>query len=433
MQGRSFQSFGPGSLFGRLTRVLIFLRAHILRAAPGPENTPGLGLDLLRHELRTPVTGILGMCELLQKSELTGEQFQLASAMTESGKQLLRLISGIGSGFGSEISSGLGAGFALDSPATIEGSQAGKQDLNGAMLMEQVIRAHWPAAQSKGIGLFLHFDHRLPACWRADIVCLRQLLDNLLTNAIKFTHQGYVLVEVLQSQLNSSGRADVELKVSDTGIGIAHRDARRIYSVREQGSGDIADRFGGSGLGLYVSSRMATVLGGFITHESSGYGRTCFRVALPDLADPGTGDFGRPQPRLLKDLKCLLAMRPPQAAVLEQLLLRIGVQVTLNPERRDSIIPVGVDVVICDQVLLHKAKDRAEAASGQNTLLLLSPSHGSNPATFAAMQGTAATELLQPVLRSNLEPLLLRVALQRKLQIAAPGNETLGNETLGRG
>lgn len=425
MQGRSFQSFSFGSLLHFLARALFFCRTHIFSTAPAPGSAQTLGLDLLRHELRTPVAGILGMCELLQKSELTGEQFQLASAMQESAKQLLRLISGFGFGFGSGSGSQFGAGFDVDSPGTVEGSQAGKQVLSGTILMEQVIRAHWPAAQRKGIGLFLHYDHRLPACWHADIVCLRQLLDNLLTNAIKFTHQGYVLVEVLQSRLKSSGRADVELKISDTGIGIAHRDARRIYSVREQGSGDIADRFGGSGLGLYVSSRMATVLGGCITHESTGYGRTCFRVVLPDLADPGTEDCGCLQPGLLKDLKCLLAMRPPLAAVLEQLLLRIGVQVTLNDEPRDSRIPAGADVVICDQLLVHEANGRAEGTSGQSTLLLLSPSYGSTPVTFAAMQGTAATELPQPILRSNLEPLLLRAALQRKLQNGA--------ETLGRG
>lgn len=363
------------------------------------------------------------MCELLQKSELTGEQFQLASAVQECGKQLLSLISGMGS----ELGSRFGVESDIGSPATDEGSQAVKQVLDGAILMEQVIRAHWPAAHRKGIGLFLHYDHRLPACWHSDVVCLRQLLDNLLANAIKFTQQGYVLVEVQQLRLNSSGRVDVELKISDTGIGIAHRDARRIYSVREQGSEGIADRFGGSGLGLYVSSRMAAVLGGYVTHESSGYGGTCFRVALPDLADPRTLDFACLQTGLLKDMKCLLAMRPPQAAILEQLLLRIGVQVTLNAEPRNTRIPPGTDVVICDQELLHGANGRAQgtsgqSTSGQSTLLLLAPPYAPNAASFNATQGrTAATELPQPVLRSSLEPLLLRVALQQKLQNGAPG------------
>jgi hypothetical protein len=125
---------------------------------------------------------------------------------------------------------------------------------------------------------------------------------------------------------------------------------------------------------------------------------------------------------LLKDLKCLLAMKPPLAAVLEQLLLRIGVQVTLNAEPRDSRIPAGADVVICEQVLLHVTKGHAEGTSGQSTLLLLSPAYAPDPATFDAMQGAAVTELPQPILRSNLEPLLLRVALQRKLQSGVPGN-----------
>ena len=138
---------------------------------------------------------------------------------------------------------------------------------------------------------------------------------------------------------------------------------------------------------------------------------------------------------MLKDLKCLLAIRPPQAAVVEQLLLRIGVQVTLNAEPRDTRIPAGTDVVICDQELLHGANGRAQGTSGQSTLLLLAPLYAPNAATFNATQeGAAATELPQPVLRSNLEPLLLRVALQRKLQNGAPGmspwNEPLRNEPL---
>jgi len=422
MQDGFFRSLCPESLFRLLSRVLIFCRAYILPAAPAPEGTQSLSLDLLRHELRTPVTGILGMCELLQQSELTGEQFQLTRAVEESGKQLLRLISRFGPGFGT--------GFGIDKSGTVAGSQAVRQALNGTILMEQVIRAHWPVAHRKGIGLFLHYDHRLPACWHSDIVCLRQLLDNLLTNAIKFTHQGFVLVEVRQSRLTASGWADVELKVSDTGIGIAPRDARRIYSFREQGSGDIAHRFGGSGLGLYVSSRMAALLGACITHESPGFGRTCFRVELPGLADPGAGDFGRLQTGLLKDMKCLLSMRPPLAAVLEQLLLRIGVQVTVNPEPWDKGIPAGVDVVICDQVLLNGVNGCAESTTGQNTLLLLSPAHVPNPVTFDARQAAAVTQLPQPILRSNLEPLLLRAALQRKLQSGVRGNATLRNETL---
>jgi anti-sigma regulatory factor (Ser/Thr protein kinase) len=403
MQVRSSHSCGPGSLFRALTRALFSCRAHFFPAAPVPENTQSPGFDLLRHELRTPVAGILGMCELLQKSELTGEQFQLASAVEESGKQLLRLISRFGAGFGTE------------SCGTVEGSQVRKNALNGPVLMEQVIRAHWPAARKKGIGLFLLYDHRLPACWNSDIACLRQLLDNLLSNAIKFTGQGHVLVEVRLLQFNPSGRADVELAVCDTGIGIARRDKQRIYQIREQGSGDIGERYGGSGLGLHVCTRMVSLLGGCITHESTGFGGTRFLVKIPGLAVRGAAAFDRVQPRLLSDMRCLLAVRPPLAAVLEQLLLRIGVQVGVDTEPWGSGTPAGEELMICHPASLSDGLAHVPGAPAGNTVALLSRPHPPNAATDNLVQGLVLTPLPQPVLRSNLEPLLMRVALQKKL------------------
>jgi anti-sigma regulatory factor (Ser/Thr protein kinase) len=321
----------------------------------------------------------------------------------ESGKQLLRLISRFGAGFG------------IESCGTVEGSLARKHALNGPVLMEQVIRAHWPAARKKNIGLFLLYDHRLPACWHSDIACLRQLLDNLLSNAIKFTGQGHVLVEVRLLQFDSSGRADVELAVCDTGIGIAPRDARRIYQLREQGSGDIGERFGGSGLGLHVCTRMASLLGGCITHESPGYGGARFLVKIPGLADRGAAAFDRLQPRLLSDMRCLLTVRPPLTAVLEQLLLRIGVQVEVETEPRGTATPAGEEIMICDLASLGNDLALVPGAPAGNTVALLSRPHPPNGATENLVQGLALTQLPQPILRSNLEPLLMRVALQKKL------------------
>jgi len=399
MQVRLLQSFNAHFLLRALARTLVGCRAGMFPARPAPEVAPDHGLDLLRHELRAPLAGILGMCELLQKSELTGEQFQLTSAVEESGKQLLRLITDFG---------------ADDFPAK-GGGLARKRALNGPVLMEQVIRAHWPAARKKGIGLFLLYDHRLPACWNSDIACLRQLLDNLLSNAIKFTGQGHVLVEVRLLQFDPSGRADVELAVCDTGIGIARRDAQRIYQIREQGSDDIGERFGGSGLGLHVCTRMAGLLGGCITHESTGFGGTRFLVKIPSLADRGAAAFDRLQPRLLSGMRCLLAVRPPLAAVLEQLLLRIGVQVVVDTEPRGSGTPAGEELMICDPASLGDGLAHIPGAPAGNTVALLSRPHPPDAATDNPARGVVLTPLPQPILRSNLEPLLMRAALQKKL------------------
>ncbi len=411
MQGRFLQSFEPGSLLRALARTLISSRANVFSVAPLAQAERTLALDLLRHELRAPVAGILGLCELLQKSDLSCEQFQLANAVEASGQQLLRLISRFGAGIDAA-----GAG-------TNRAREPGKkQALNGPVFMEQIIRAHWPDAQRKGIGLFLLYDHRLPACWHADIGCLRQLLDNLLSNAIKFTRHGYVLVEVRQEQLDSCGRVDVELMVSDTGIGIAHCDRARIYAIGEQGSGDVADLSSGSGLGLYVCKHMVSLLGGSITHESPGDARTSFRVQLPGLAVRGAREFERLQAGLLKGINCLLAVRPPLAAVLEQLLLRMGAPARAGSTPRAMGIPAGVDAVIVDSSLLTGREHQVAGRSNQSRIVLLSRRYMPDTLDIKARQEFDVIELPQPVLRSNLEPHLLRLALQKKLHAQASGD-----------
>lgn len=351
-------------------------------------------MNLLRHELRTPLSGILGMAALLRDSRLAGEQQQFVLALQASGRQMQRLVERMRAA----------------EPALI---RAGLEPVNGLQLLDQVIRAHWPAAKDKGIGLYLVFDHHLVENWYSDGACLRQLLDNLLANAIKFTHRGHVLLEARAAEPEQHGKRGIELQVRDTGIGIARSDGRRIYSIREQGSGDVAQRYGGSGLGLFVCAHLTQLLGGSVQHRPQAGGGTCFKVVLPGIADPARDTAHRLRPALLMGLRCQLALSQPASRVVTHWLRRIGVQVSFMARRKLRQLPDQCDALICDSELIDFSIGGLQSGAGCSRPVLLSryfppPAMGPEDA-----HGMRALELPQPILQSNLEPLMLQLALQR--------------------
>jgi hypothetical protein len=359
-------------------------------------------MNLLRHELRTPLTGILGMSALLRDSRLAGEQQQFVLALQASGLQMERLVERMGT-----------AGSAV--------TLAGLGPVNGLKLLDQVMRAHWPAAVDKGIGLYLVFDHRLTENWYSDGACLRQLLDNLLANAIKFTHRGYVRVQAQLAGRDPQGKWGIELQVCDTGIGIARSAGRRIYSIREQGSADVVQRYGGSGLGLFVCERITELLGGSMQHCSKAGGGTCFKVVLPGIAEPAPDTAHRLRPALLTGLQCQLGLGQPLRRVVTHWLRRIGVQVSFMARQKLGQLPDQCDAVICDSDLIDSSIGGLHAAAGPSRPVLLSRYFPSTAMGWEDEPGIRALELPQPILQSNLAPLMLQLALQRAM------NETPGS------
>jgi len=223
-------------------------------------------LATMSHEIRTPLNGVLGMNELLLASDLTPRQREWGVAVQTSGEHLLGVINDI-LDF-SKIESG---NMVLENVA-----------FSLVDLVEETLAMFAYSAERKGLELAAQFtplDSALPGV-RGDPLRLRQVLANLIGNAIKFTEHGEVVVRVL---LESETDTDVALRVSveDTGIGIAPETLDRIFEHFSQADGSTTRRYGGTGLGLAISRRLLNLMGGTIRVESSlGHGSR-FIVSLP--------------------------------------------------------------------------------------------------------------------------------------------------------
>ncbi len=221
-------------------------------------------LDRMSHELRTPMNGVVGMTELLVRTSLSPVQARLTQTIRSSSQLLLHIVNDL-----------------LD----LSKIQAGKVELEALPLslegiLEECATLFAGSAEAKGLELIVCPPKHLGRSLIGDPLRLRQILVNLIGNAVKFTEQGEVVVRA-DVRLIEADRAFVELAVSDTGIGMDTTTLAKVFEPFTQGDESTSRRFGGSGLGLTICRDLAALLGGTITAESQpGLGST-FRVTLP--------------------------------------------------------------------------------------------------------------------------------------------------------
>jgi signal transduction histidine kinase/CheY-like chemotaxis protein len=261
-------------------------------------------LATVSHELRAPLTGLLGYTDLLLRADLPQQPREWVEQQKRAGEVLLALI-----------------GDVLDLARMEDGAiELEETDIDLPAFLAETAGLMRALAAQKGLKLTVVADGGLPRWIKGDPLRLRQIATNLLSNAVKFTTAG----EITLSARMVPGPERLEISVRDTGMGIPPEELPRIFDAFRQASPDTARRFGGSGLGLAICKRLATAMGGTIEAESQPGEGSRFLVTVPFR--PGAAP---PAARSDGALRLLVAEDVPASRLLLQALLqRAGHEVT---------------------------------------------------------------------------------------------------------
>lgn len=233
----------------------------------------------MSHEIRTPMIGVLGMADLLRGERLTSQQLRMAETIYTSGEVLLTILNDL-----------------LDI-AKIESGKLvlSEQPFSLRQVAEEAIDLFAETARGKQVKLELQLAPGLPETVAGDVVRVRQIIHNLLGNAIKFTEQGQVAIELSAAAPTPADETLIGIAVRDTGIGIPREVIEQIFEAFNQGDNSLSRSHGGTGLGLTIVRELAGLMRGKVTVESEPGVGSCFKVTLPLHCIAGTATTQPPK------------------------------------------------------------------------------------------------------------------------------------------
>lgn len=299
-------------------------------------------LSTVTHELRTPMNGVIGSLELMQTVPMNSELQQYQKTAAQSARAMMRLVSDI-----------------LALTELEAGRLRARQEIFSLRgLLDHLRIQYEAAAQDKGLRFHLQLEGNVPDLLEGDPGKLAQALGYLLDNAVKFTREGHVTLQVAASR-RSASVLDLSLQVSDSGIGFDPQAAAALLQRFRQSDGSMAREYGGLGIGLTLSRQLAHLLGGELQQRSTPGQGSCFTLLLP-FRHPQTLPHSAPPPRresgpaLRQPENCCVLVVEDNAInqlVTRGMLLKLGYQVRTADNGAEAIETVRrepVDAVLLD-------------------------------------------------------------------------------------
>jgi signal transduction histidine kinase len=372
----------------------------------------------MSHEIRTPMAAILGYAELMLQGRLSQEETGEAGlALRRNSEQLVAIIDDV-----------------LDlSKIEVGELSIERHPLDPRQVIDDVVAMYRCSAEDADITLSVEHSEDLPALFESDVVRLRQIVSNLVGNAVKFTQRGSVAVRT-SAQFVEEGLCELSIEVADTGIGIAPNMLDRVFDAFTQGDGSLTRRFGGTGLGLSISARLARLLGGDVTATSEvGVGsRFVARIrGAPsepefdcdiDALEPLVPRGARPGDLPLTGMSVLLAEDGADNRRLISLLLRrAGAEVELAENGREAIerfegaVAQGSPphVILMDMQMPEVdgyEASRTLRARGETVSIIALTAHAMQGDRERCLEAGCDDYLTKPIDRRRLVETILRVA-----------------------